>query len=217
MRTARRPAPTASTACAWSACWRPRNNSLRSGGADGPGRECAAMSASMTISDTLPQSRASPPTSSWASACGWHVRQSVRLRDRRRHQARRVRRSPARRENRPALQDLQPHLHLLRRRDRGRSFHRPRRDVHQRPPSARDQPRRLAQDRQRLADGTHRGEAGRFDRQRRDHHVRSRNRRGRAGRRGRGGHPRRAGGRDRRRRSRAAARTRDRGEGEGVA
>ena len=55
---------------------------------------------------------------------------------------RHVRRDPARRDDRPALQDLEPHVHLRRRDDRGRVLHRPRRDVHQRPLSARGQRRR---------------------------------------------------------------------------
>ena len=58
--------------------------------------------------------------------------------DRRRDQDRRVRRDPEERDRRPALQDLEPHVHLRRRDDRGPRVHRPRRDVHQRLVSARD-------------------------------------------------------------------------------
>ena len=69
---------------------------------------------------------------------------------------RRVRRGPARRRDRRALQDLEPHLHLRRRDDRGRRVRRPRRDVHQRSASARGQRRRRPADRSRLDAGRRR-------------------------------------------------------------
>ena len=53
------------------------------------------------------------------------VHQSLRLRDRRRDQDRRLRGSPEERQDRQALQDLQPHLHLRRRHHRGQCLHRP--------------------------------------------------------------------------------------------
>ena len=51
---------------------------------------------------------------------------------------------------RPALQDLEPHVHLRRRDDRRSRLHRPRRDVHQRLVPASDDGGRRAPDRSRL-------------------------------------------------------------------
>ena len=53
------------------------------------------------------------------------------------------------------LQDLQPHLHLRRRHDRGQRLHRPRRDLHQRHLSPRHRPRRQTADRSGLESGAH--------------------------------------------------------------
>ena len=78
------------------------------------------------------------------------ARQPLRLQHRRRTRDRRFRRDPEERHHRRALQDLLAHLHLRRRDDRGRGLHRPRRDVHQRPLSARHQSGRLAADRSGL-------------------------------------------------------------------
>ena len=60
------------------------------------------------------------------------LHESLRLRDRRRDANRHVRRDPARRRRRRALQDPEPHVHLRRRHDRRRGLRRPRRDVRQR-------------------------------------------------------------------------------------
>ena len=65
-------------------------------------------------------------------------RQPVRVHGRRRHEDRRLRRDPEERDRRTPLQDLVAYLHLRRRHHRGRGVRRPRRDVHQRPVSARD-------------------------------------------------------------------------------
>ena len=58
------------------------------------------------------------------------------------------------------LQDLEPHLHLRGRDDRGRVLHRPPRRVHQRPLPARRQRRRRAADRRGLAGACRRTSAG---------------------------------------------------------
>ena len=61
--------------------------------------------------------------------------------------------------DRTRLQDLEPHLHLRRRDARGRRVRRPRRDVHQRPASARGESRRQPADRSGLGGRADAGEA----------------------------------------------------------
>ena len=103
--------------------------------------------------------------------------------DRRRNQNRRVRRNSEERVGRPALQDLQPHLHLRRRDHRGQRLHRTRRDVHQRHLSAGHGQRGTANG-SRLESGAHGRQERRIDRlgrhdsgQRHDRRERHRRRR----------------------------------------
>src|SRR5712671_7877414 len=67
------------------------------------------------------------------------LHQSLRMRDRRRHQNRRLRGDSKRGADRVSRESLQPHLHLRGCDGGGRGVYRAQRDLYQRPFSARDQ------------------------------------------------------------------------------
>ena len=125
--------------CGWCGCSKPPSSRLQNRGKLVESVPQRAFSSNnsirksrMSLTQTVDSSRIAPDVKLGEGRQAVEIHQSLRLRDWRRDQDRRIRRNPEERQCRQALQDFQPHLYLRRRDHRGQRLHRARSDVHQR-------------------------------------------------------------------------------------